>query len=398
EAKEVSKRNKKITLDGGISESKGIRVNLNERIIIAFEGVAVDFIINHLGPDGADVQLTPLTKQEIAELNQGGPERFIPNLPNAGSDIRWGLVTIGSGHYSKLATINVPEAVESAQTVNAILSKYDPVFNKSLVSTETQPISDDSIMNWTIDLSLQLLENPVDHLIVYYAGHALSLPNGEMVLLNGNIDKDFAEKAALALSPDQSSAGDGNLLAETLYNSFEMTGVPFTLMLDACYPNDEMQEALSRVSMQMAGQDGSQLLYTGNEFYITNETQQLAEAVWKIGERFPYRKEQNAVIFSSKPGTKAMFRDNPYSYFSKPLAPLASRIALYDMYNNPVSSTTLGNLITALIDTKQGIGEISLSGTSTWSELDELAKLNEVRMDDRLWYIQVMKDSTEEIR
>jgi hypothetical protein len=251
---------------------------------------------------------------------------------------------------------------------------YAPAFTKQLNSTKEAPISDQRLLEWTVDLTLELLEEPVDHLIVYYTGHGLSLPNGEIVLLQGNVNKDYAERAVQSYNPSISVSGDGLLLVEQLYDAIAMTNVPFTLIIDACYPNDEMADALTRVSMLLGDKEGSELYYIGNNALITDELSDIGKVMREIGSRFEYRQQDNAVIFSSKPGAKSVFKPNPIDPYGLDLPPLASRILKYSDYiNNDNNKLSLADIIKANIDSKNGLGEISLNGSITWSNLDAMS-------------------------
>lgn len=133
-----------------------------------------------------------------------------------------------------------------------------------------------------------------------------------------------------------------------------------------------MQAALNKVNMNLGSEDGSLLQYTGSEFLITDEMAQIGQTLWNIGNRFPYRTTNDPIIFSSKPGARSVFRKNPNSYFSLKLAPLASRIARYQNLTETNSELPLSVMISALPDFKSGVGEISLTGSVTWSELTNM--------------------------
>ncbi|MFA0006375.1 hypothetical protein AB4422_23750, partial [Vibrio splendidus] len=267
--------------------------------------------------------------------------------------------------------LNVPQATEASILMRQFFESYDPVFNKQLSSTKEIPLSDERLLNWTIDLTLELLENPVEHLLVYYTGHGLSLPNGEVVLLQGNVNKDYAERAAKSYEPSLGESGDGLILVEQLYNALAMTNVPFTLIIDACYPNDEMADALTRVSMLLGDKEGNELYYIGNNALITNELSDVGKVMRQIGSRFEYRQQSNAVIFSSKPGAKSVFKPNPIDPYGLELPPLAARILRFSDYIDQNSKKMeLADIIRMNIDSVNGVGEISLSGSITWSNLE----------------------------
>ncbi|MEE1963091.1 hypothetical protein V1387_10385 [Allomuricauda taeanensis] len=368
EAGEITKSVPSLSIEGFSKTDKKISFQINEPIIIAFEALSIDFVMNNLATDPGEIKFNQIHSEELYTLAEENG-KSINHLQNKTS---WGLVTIGSGHYKYLATYDIPEAVYSAEKVSEVMGKYNPKFSKQLLSNENDVLTDDKILDWTIQLHMELLENPVDYLIVYYSGHGLSLPNGEMTLPQGNLQKDFAETALKNMTPTAASPSDGYILAETLYDSFDVMGIPFTLLLDACYENEEMQDALLKVSMTLGDKDGSNLLYHGDEALITNEMGKLGNALYDIGQRFDYRKRSNPVIFSSKPGTVSNLENNPESYFEYRLAPIAARLARYHQFNTPSDPIPLNKLISNITDLKSGIGEISLEGTTTWSDLDVL--------------------------
>lgn len=371
ESKEISKSIPGLTINGLSTTDKKISFEIDKPIIIAFEVLGIDYVMNNFSGDSGEFILSEMNTDELLAV----AEKNSKQIESVQKPTNWGLVTIGSGHYQYLAKKDIPEAVYSAKKVNEILSHYNPTFSKQLLSSENDVLTDDEILKWTIDLNMELLENPVDYLIVYYSGHGLSLPNGEMTLPQGNLQKNFAESAIENMTPRTASPGDGYILAETLYNSFDIMGIPFTLLLDVCYDNQEMQEALKRVSMTLSDRDGSNLLYHGEKDLITSEMSHIGNALYDIGQRFEYRTQSNPIIFSAKPGTVSNVENSPESYFEYRIAPIAARLARYYQYNTPSDPISLNQLISNITDLKSGIGEINLEGTTTWSNLDTLNTL-----------------------
>ncbi|MGB0176471.1 MAG: hypothetical protein ACPF9D_04850, partial [Owenweeksia sp.] len=283
--KELGNRNANLSVSGTVSSNNQLSFALSTPIIIAYQALKVNYVVNNLSHEEGEVVLNTITNTEMAELSSSTHDAPSVN-PSA---VSWGLITIGSAHYQNLAALNTPEVVKSVSLVESSLSAYQPSFVKKFLSSKSTPLEDDSLMAWSIDLTMELFSNPVDYLVIYYTGHGLSLPNGELVLLQGNANRDFAERAAETMTVQTGEPGDGLLLAETLYDAFSVTGIPFTLILDACYPNDEMQDALTRVSMSTTSADGSGLVYHGDQNLITDEMDQLHDAQQGIGERFAYR-------------------------------------------------------------------------------------------------------------
>lgn len=353
-----------------IESKKEISFSIAKPIIFAYELMSMKKVTTELSDEAFDLNLTQISSRRAGQLIDASASS---DSAQSHQPQKWGLITISSAHYSLDAGLNVPEAAEGERLVNELFSKYNPVFVKNLRSTQSQPLSDEKVLEFSIDLTMELLTKPVDHLLVYYTGHGLSLPNGEMLLLQGNVQKDYVEKSLDAIDPQIASENDGLLTVSALHNALGTSGVPFTLIIDACYPNDEMQNSLTHVHMQMGSRDGSGLEYFGNEALITDELAQIGRAMRDIGLRFPYRTAQNAVIFSSKPGARSVFRENPVDPYGFKVPPLASRLLRLSIYTEAAKSDqNLANLIRPTIDSVGGLGEIGLDGSITWSDIDNM--------------------------
>lgn len=350
--------------DDRIGSEKEIAFSIASPITFAYEVLEADYVSTNLSDSG------------VFELNEISARRFrklgSDNTAMSPYTKPWGAITISNAHYKNFSKLNTPQAAEAASLISNFFDGYDPTFSKKLHSTASNPLSDNDLLEWTIDLTMELFENPVEYLYVYYTGHGLSLPNGEVVLLQGNVDKNYAEKAANNTS-ESSSSGDGLLLVEQLYDALSMASVPFTLIIDACYPNDEMANTLTRVSMLLGDEDGSELYYIGDNALITNELSDLGAVLRQIGNRFEYRQQDNAVIFSSKPGAKSVYHSNPINPYGVELPPMASKILKYSNYVNAENrKLPLSEIIRKSTDSVNGLGEVSLSGSITWSNLEKM--------------------------
>jgi hypothetical protein len=349
-----------------IESQKEISFSIKSPIVFAYEAMSVSRVATDLS-DQSELKIYDVSDRGVKEIGEENTK------VHSKLKKRWGAITISSGHYDNFASINVPQAVEASNLMSQFFESYDPVFSKKLNSSKDSPLTDESLLDWSVQLTMELLENPVDHLLVYYSGHGLTLPSGEVILLQGNINKDYAEKAATNTAPSMSQLGDGLLLVEQLYNALSMTNVPFTLLIDTCHPNDEMAEALTRVSMSLGNKDGSGIYYTGDEVLITSELSDIGKVMREIGSRFEYRQQSNAVIFSSKPGAKSIFKPNPVDPYGLQLPPLAARILRYkDFMGINNNRLALAEIIRLNTDSINGVGEVSLDGSITWSNLDNM--------------------------
>lgn len=347
-----------------IEGRKEISFSIESPIIFAYEVMEASRVATDLSDEG-ELVLNELSARRLKEIREENV------LRDQTTRKTFGAVTIANAHYENYSSLNVPQAKEASGLMSQFFESYDPAFVKQFNSSKGKPITDDNLLDWSIDLTLDLLENPVDHLVVYYTGHGLSLPNGEIVLLQGNVNKDYAERAAQSYNPSNSEPGDGLILVEQLYNAIAMTNVPFTLIIDACYPNDEMADALTRVNMLLGDKEGSELYYVGDNALITDELSDIGKVMRQIGNRFEYRQQDNAVIFSSKPGAKSVFKPNLIDPYGLDLPPLAARIlSFHDHIDGTGRKTNLADVIRKSIDSVNGLGEISLNGSITWSNLE----------------------------
>jgi hypothetical protein len=354
------------SFDDRIGSKKEIAFSIASPITFAYETLEADYVSTNLSDAGV-FKLNEISARRFQELGSGNTAASPYNNKS------WGAITISNAHYKNFSKLNTPQAEEAALLMSDFFDSYNPTFSKNLHSTVSEPLSDTGLLEWSIDLTMEMLENPVDHLFVYYTGHGLSLPNGEVVLLQGNVDKNYAEQAAKNNTPEISASGDGLLLVEQLYNALSMTSVPFTLIVDTCYPNDEMANALTRVSMLLGDEDGSELYYVGDNALITNELSDLGAILRQIGNRFEYRQQDDAVIFSSKPGAKSVYHPNPINPYGIELPPMASKILKYSNYVDAENrKLPLSEIISKSIDSVNGLGEVSLSGSITWSSLEKM--------------------------
>lgn len=366
----AEKRSGKFKFTDRLESDKEVSFSISKPIVFAFELMGIGSLTTELSNDYSEISLTPVSSRRVSNIDTP-ITNYKPNYNQ--KKPKWGLITISSAHYTNDAQLNTPQAAEGANLVEEFFRQYNPTFVKRIWSTKDNPITDEKLLDWSINLTMDLLNEPVDHLLIYYAGHGLSLPNGELLLLQGNVNKDFAERALDASNPQTASNGDGLMLAETLYSAFGAAGVPFTLLIDACYPNDEMQESLTRVSMTLGSRDGSNLYYFGDQALITDEMSQVGNTISEIGQRFPYRREDNAVIFSTKPGARAVYQENSINPYGFDLPPLASRIIRYSQYAPVVQGDqSIADVIRVNIDLINGIGGIGLDGTITWSNIEPM--------------------------
>ncbi len=345
---------------------KEIEFSIEKPIVFAFELLDINMLTAEFSPDDTltrgylpddtlagsystdefnEISLTPVSPQRPQRAaDQNSPTA--PSQTENRESTKWGLIVISSAHYSHDAELNSPQSAEGSVVAEKIFEEYNPTFVKKLLSSSEKPLTDDMIMGWSTDLAADLSETPVDHLIIYYVGRGLTLPNGEIQLLQGNVNRDYTERAVEASAPKTSRESDGMMLVETLHSAIGASGIPFTLLIDACSPKDKI---------------------------ISGKISDIAHTLKTTGKRFPYRNETDAVIFSSKPGSAALYHENILNPYGVDLPPLASGLLKYSAFA-PLENDeqNLADMISANIDWIDGIGEITVDGTVTWSNLETL--------------------------
>ena len=95
-----------------------------------------------------------------------------------------------------------------------------------------------------------------------------------------------------------------------------------------------------------------------------------------VSRRFPYRYEENVLVFARKPGTTAEYRPNPMDAYGFNIPPLSARILRYSQYATiDPEDQSLANIIINNIDSKGGVGEIHMNGSVSWSNINQMKSI-----------------------
>lgn len=364
----------------GNNRDESFSLSVVEPVVLAYECLSVEDVAVNLSGSGSDteIELQEVSSRQMFDVGKVNAPKVAPKSP---AQKRIGLITIASGHFDYLSSMDIPEVVSSAKKVHATLEKYGPVYENRLYSSSANTLTDTGILEWSIDLTIELIEQELDFLIVYYAGHGLQRGDAELLLPQGNLKKNFAEAALNSV--EHPELDDGYLTAETLYDALGTTGTPYALIIDACFPSSEIQESLNNVYMTQVAPTSGELLYYGPHDLITNEMVSLSKTLRDIGNRFQYRTSDDVVVFSAKPGVLAPLVRDPDDLISDRMAPLASKLISSYESSFPQNDRSLADLIQSIIYTRGSLGEITLSGSISWSDQSELnAILGDVYVTD----------------
>jgi hypothetical protein len=244
--------------------------------------------------------------------------------------------------------------------------------------------------------------------VLYYVGHAVSGMSGAHYLVMGdyagNLTNDLKQsspfvpargpthplsgsniddiaKVVAAAGQELASSQTGLVAVADLYRDLSETGVPFTIVVDGCYPAD----AMTQLEKQLAGMfwwvgdgDSKGRGMTGEVL----RSQEYQRAIRTYAEA-PYLRSANPVVFAAIPGTFAPVVKNPlYQSDTMPgVGPLAAK--LYDSFSQSLmnrTSLSLGRWLRTVSDFSRN-SEPNKAGSISWSTFDALENVTVVNLN-----------------
>ena len=357
-----------------------LTVEVRDPVVFAFEASAASFITSHLGVEPTDVQLRPVRPADL-----GGQAMKI-TAPSKS----WLLATISSGHYPSLQTLRQDWNASSASLVGETLAEYAPARASSLTATEERPLSESEITGFVADVGKSARENHLQFVLVYYVGHMLTWPSGDIALILGDardvphfapiarkevIDDAFGKKIgdlsrlADAISANVELLPEGFLPLRALYSDLEKMGVPFALVVDGCLRMDEFERSREALGI-VSDRSGNSFFYVGTDSGATHALSQLGVLIRHAADAQPFLHSTNPVILAAKPGTYAFAIPNPDLSWGT-VGPMAARLAnLFRASRFDADRPTLAGLIERVVDFR-GTGEIAPKGSISWSDFSQ---------------------------
>ena len=357
-----------------------LRIEVSDPVIFAFEASSATFITNHLGVEPSDVQLRPVRP---SRLTAAAVAQSSPPLP-------WSLATISSGYYPSLQTLTQKWNASSARLVRDTLAEYSPARASSLAATEAAPLSESTISTFIADLNSRAHEIHSRFIVVYYVGHAITWPSGEITLVLGDAKEiqhfsQRPEKEALdqsfgrnigdlarlgdALSANLEELPPGFLPLRTLYSELEKADLPFALIVDGCLPMDEFERSREALGI-MADRSRQSFFFARPDLDINESFSQLGSLMRHVMDAQPFLHSSNPVILAAKPGTLAFSSPNPDLVWDS-VGPMAARLAhLFRASHFEADRPGLSSLVERVVDFR-GTGEISPKGSISWSDFSQ---------------------------
>jgi hypothetical protein len=372
-----------IKLDASRTGQGELSIQVEQPVVFAFEASSARYITQHLAPGPDDVSLTPVKPSEI---KPAGKSALDPSVP-------WTLATISSGYYENLRTSNQPWNSRSADAIEGALGLFLPQSPLRLRGTLDHPVTSDVLKQFIVNLETVAQKTHDQFIVVYFIGHTLSWPNGDIALVLGeageipepkrqytndviservgdNVGSLF--KLADALSAKLETLPPGYLPLRDLYADLENAKIPFALIIDGCLRNDEFEQFRNGLGLTSDSSTRT-FFYTGPDGKLLTSLDAFDGRLRHFADSLPYLRTQNPVILAAKPGTFAQPWPDPDLDWSE-VGPLSARITNYvraSVWDQ--DPPTLGEVLSNVTDYK-GTGEISPKGSVSWSDFDAMKK------------------------
>lgn len=163
-------------------------------------------------------------------------------------------------------------------------------------------------------------------------------------------------------------AGESLALAD-LYGALG-SEVRFAMIVDACQ-DDAAFESLVRSRGFVLLPETGQLDYLGDD--VMHDLSAVSDDIRAAGAA-EYLRAENPIILSAKPGVRARARKHPLWAWAPPVGPLADRLWNARIQRELTQSrSSLCEVLQTVVDLKQGVGEISMTGSVSWSDFSACA-------------------------
>jgi hypothetical protein len=373
-----------IKLDASRTGQGELSIQVEQPVVFAFEASSARYITQHLAPGPDDVSLTPVKSSEI---KPAGKSALDPSVP-------WTLATISSGYYQNLRTSNQPWNSRSADVIEGALGLFLPQSTLRLRATLDHPVTSDVLKQFIASLDAAAQKAHSQFVVVYFIGHTLSWPNGDIALVLGeageipepkrqytndaiservgaNVGSLF--RLADALNANLETLPAGFMPLRDLYAELETAKIPFALIVDGCLRNDEFEQFRDGLGLTSDSSTRT-FFYTGPDGKLLTSLDAFDGRLRHFADSLPYLHNQNPVILAAKPGTFAQPWPDPDLDWSE-VGPLSARITNYvraSVWDQ--DPPTLGEVLSNVTDYK-GTGEISPKGSISWSDFDPVKKV-----------------------
>lgn len=361
-----------------------LEVKLKEPVIFAYEMVSARLISTHLGAEPNDIQFTAVKEPATSAPAPSGAAQPLSTDPR-----RWTLATVAVSHFPKTAWLQQEWNAHSADTVKSDLSQFLPTDSVHFRTAPARLASADEILRFAESIGQKARASDAKMLLFYYIGHAVTTSDGQVYLLQSEITPQALKSLANGGgTPGEGSSGRGSprnkltvdippnhaLNLADLHAALSKSQIPFAILLDGCMQSDTVKQAIEAAGFQYDPQHPT-LYYVGAEPLTQRFISVIGTSLQKFGKQSAYLGTTNPVVFAAKPGTLAMIGESPDWEFGPPMAPLAQKVRRLLGSWTSGKPQSLADLLTRIVDFRQGIGELELTGSISWSNFSVIEQL-----------------------
>lgn len=345
--------------------------------VVAYETLAISIVSDSMAAGQQRVVLS-------ATLADNGASKATPKPSSA----RTVFAGVACSRYLHRQLGDLPSAGSSLVLMEEAMTEAGVGQSVSWVKSEI--LDKEALVTWARSAISEAKRSNAEALAVYWNGHSVSLPNGQLYLVMGNYEGDLkkdlgtAERRDLLSAEGQPLSGSniddivravqavedrvpadvqGLVPLVAVHDLFAEGGLPFAILVDGCYPAAGMDQLREEMYLTDWG-----------DYFGPNRSPDMgkySKALGIFGQR-PYLTSSNPVILAAKPGALASVRSHPWNDwdFSAGVGPLASRVARnIRRCQGSGEELTWGRLLSLISDQKGGVGELSVTGSITWSDL-----------------------------
>lgn len=385
--------NSKVAIKGESDDS--LEVTFNEPIVFAFEMVAAKLIATHLGADPNDVQFRSIPEPGTETQKKAAVS---PDDPR-----RWALATVAVSDFPQTAWLQQDWNRHSATEMKRMLETFAPTLMNDYRTGPTSLSTAERLLKFANDFGREAKASGARLIVFYYVGHSVTTSNGKILLLQSGVTpQSLKQLVAEQRAPPQGDPsnigrivekarqedGESALRISELHAALLKSGVPFVILLDGCMENSAVKQTVEGAGFRFDSQHPT-LYYVGAEPLTQRLISRVGDSLRDFAAGSSYLSDSNPIVFAAKPGTLAMLTDDPLWEFAAPLAPLAGKVRRILAPSASGNVGSLAELIARSVDMRQGVGEIELSGSISWSDFSaiERAAHTIVPTDKRLPFV-----------
>lgn len=306
-------------------------------------------------------------------------------------------------HFPRTAWLQQDWNRYSADVVEKSLAQFAPTVSTSFRSAPTNLSSADTIVSFAESIGHRGHASGARLLVFYYVGHAVTSTSGQVYLLQSGVTPESLRGLTAGQAPPR-LANLGELLRvveaatpvepyvalrlSDLHAALSKSNVPFVILLDGCMENAAVKQSVEGAGFRYDPQHPT-LYYIGSEPLTQRLISQVGTSLREFGQAWAYLHDANPIVFAAKPGTLAMLGEDPRWQMAPPLAPIAQRVRRLLVPSATGSPGSLAELVTRTVDFRQGVGELELGGSISWSDFSGIERTAHtiVAMDRRMPFV-----------